>query len=438
MVNKSRSLGVWMNGIQAGELTKSPAGALSFTYSTSWLEIKGARPISLSMPLRRQPYIGEVVFNYFDNLLPDNSQIRERIQTRFKAMTSHPFDLLAAIGMDCVGAVQIVPSDELPPDVRRIEGEPLSDLQVAQLLNNYRAAPLGMHEEYGDDFRISIAGAQEKTALLWKDNAWHRPLGTTPTTHILKLPMGVIEHSGMDLSESCENEWLCLKIADAFDLPVCKTEVVSFNEVKVLVVERFDRRYGDGWIIRLPQEDMCQALGISPNLKYESDGGPGIEAIMRFLRQSHEARHDRVLFFKSQILFWLLAGIDGHGKNFSLFIRAGGRFQTTPLYDIMSAHPLLASKQLQVQKIKMAMALTGKNRHYHWADLQPRHFISTAKQADFNVKTAQVLLAEMMDSVDDAIDQVSVQLPGGFPDRIASPIFDGMQKVRDRYVRLRK
>ena len=118
--------------------------------------------------------------------------------------------------------------------------------------------------------------------------------------------------------------------------------------------------------MRLPQEDMCQVLGVSPNIKYESDGGPGIESIMRFLLQSQESKHDRTLFFKSQVLFWLLAAIDGHAKNFSIFIEPMGRFRMTPLYDIMSAHPLLENKNLQEKKIKMAMALSGKNRHYHW------------------------------------------------------------------------
>ncbi len=434
MVSKTRSLGVWMNGIQVGELTKSATGALAFTYSLSWLETKGARPVSLSMRLRRQPYIGEVVFNYFDNLLPDNPQIRERIQARFKAVTSHPFDLLAAIGMDCVGAVQIIPSGESPPDVRCIKGAPLTDGQIVRLLNNYRNAPLGMNAEDGDDFRISIAGAQEKTALLRNDDAWLLPVGATPTTHIFKLPIGVIEHSGMDLRESCENEWLCLKIAAAFGLPVCHAEVARFNGAKVLVVERFDRRYGDGWIMRLPQEDMCQALGVSPNIKYESDGGPGIEPIMRFLQQSREAKRDRALFFKSQVLFWLLAGIDGHAKNFSVFIEAEGRFRLTPLYDIMSAHPLLASRQLQRQKIRMAMALSGRNRHYRWANIQPRHFSITARRVGFNEKTAQQLFVEMMDSVDEVIGRVSGLIPGDFPDHIVGPVFDGMRSVRDRSV----
>lgn len=430
MVSKTKTLGVWMNGLHVGALTKNRAGALAFSYSPEWLDTPGARPISLSMPLRHQAYSGEVAYNFFDNLLPDNKLIRDRIQARFKAPTSHPFDLLSAIGMDCVGAIQIAPEDQPLHDVCRIEGEPLTDTQIAKLLRNYRTAPLGMAEEDGEEFRISIAGAQEKTALLWKDASWHRPLGTTPTTHIFKLPIGKIEHSGMDLSESCENEWLCLKIAEAFGMPVCNSEVHSFDGTKALVVERFDRRMGDGWIMRLPQEDMCQALGYSPNIKYESDGGPGIGEIMRFLLQSREVKHDRELFFQSQVLSWLLAAIDGHAKNFSVFIEPEGRFRMTPLYDIMSAYPLIANKQLQSRKIKMAMALRGKNRHYHWHSIQPRHFISTAAQIGFNAETAQTLFNEMIDKIDDVTAQVEAQLPAHFPESIASPVLDGILKQR--------
>lgn len=433
-MSRGQTLGVWMNGIHVGSLTKSAAGALAFSYTSGWLATKGARPVSLSMPLRHQAYIGEIAYNYFDNLLPDNKQIRDRIQARFKVRTSHPFDLLAAIGMDCVGAVQIVPEDESPQDVKRIEGARLSDAQVAKILKNYRTAPLGMVEE-AEDFRISIAGAQEKTALLWKDDAWHRPLGTTPTTHIFKLPIGRIEHSGMDLTESCENEWLCLKIAEAFGLPACQSRVAEFDGVKALVVERFDRRYGDGWIMRLPQEDMCQALGVSPNIKYESDGGPGVESIMRLLMQARDSKHDRELFFKSQVLFWLLAAIDGHAKNFSVFIEPEGRFRMTPLYDIMSAHPLLVDRQLEAKKIKLAMALSGKNRHYHWHTIQPRHFISTAKQVGFNEKSAAVIVETMLAMVDDAVAHIEATLPVNFPEAIAGPILAGMRKQRDRYVK---
>ena len=434
MVSQVLTLNVLMNGFHVGDLAKNKSGALSFTYISEWLETSGARPVSLSLPLQHKTYSGNVVYNYFDNLLPDNKQIRDRIQARFKVSTSHPFDLLAAIGLDCVGAVQIIPQDEPPGDIRKIEGVPLDTSQISTLLNSYRTAPLGMGYEDNESFRISIAGAQEKTALLWKEGVWHRPKGSTPTTHIFKLPIGKIEHSGMDLSESCENEWLCLKIAEAFGLPVCHADMGIFDGTKALIVERFDRRFDDNWIMRLPQEDMCQALGVSPNIKYENDGGPGIESIMRFLLQSRESKHDRELFFKSQVLFWLLAAIDGHAKNFSIFIEPLGRFRMTPLYDIISAHPLLENKNLQAKKIKMAMALTGKNRHYHWHSMQPRHFLSTTKQVGFNVKTAQLLFSTMMDQVEDVIQKVEGQTPDNFPENIMKPIMDGMFKQRERYI----
>lgn len=428
MAGKARALGVRMNGYAVGVLTKDAGGGVAFRYGSGWLNTPGARPISLSMPLRHQAYQGEIVFNFFDNLLPDNRSIRDRIQARFRVTSSHPFDLLEAIGAECVGALQIAPEEAPTMDVRRIDGEPLSDAQIARLLGSYRTAPLGMARDGFDEFRISIAGAQEKTALLWHDGGWQRPLGPTPTTHILKLPMGRLEHSGMDLSDSCENEWLCLKIAEGFGLPVCDTAVQQFEGVKALVVERFDRRRAQGWIMRLPQEDMCQALGYSPNLKYESDGGPGVVEIMRLLRQSRAAKVDRERFFQSLILFWLLAAIDGHAKNFSLFIEPAGRYRLTPLYDVMSAYPLLAKRQLESQKIKMAMGLQSKNRHYRWHTLKPRHFFATAVQAGLPEASARRQFDGMLSAVETAIAHASRQMPADFPEEIADPIFAGMRE----------
>mgnify|MGYP002639416018 CR=1 FL=1 len=435
MVSKLQTLDIWMNGFSIGRLSKSTSGAVYFQYLDSWLNTPGARPFSLSMPLQRQAYSGEVVYNFFDNLLPDNRDIRDRIQSRFRAATSHPFDLLATIGMDCVGAIQLVAENETPQNVRQIQGQPLTDAQISDVLTNFRSAPLGMTGNEDQDFRISIAGAQEKTALLWHDSRWHRPIGTTPTTHILKLPIGLIQHSGMDLTESCENEWLCLQIAKAFGLPVCHAEIRNFETTKALVVERFDRRLGDGWIMRLPQEDLCQALAISPNLKYESDGGPGIQAILRFLIQSRESKLDRETFFKSQVMFWLLAAIDGHAKNFSIAIEPEGRFHLTPLYDIMSAFPLIAKRQLEAKKIKMAMALSGKNRHYHWHKIQPRHFLNTAKLAGLNVNAAENILYQVLEAIDEVIGFTQAIIPEHFPSQTADAIFTGMLKQRDRFSR---
>lgn len=209
-----------------------------------------------------------------------------------------------------------------------------------------------------------------------------------------------------------------------------------FENVKVLVVERFDRKLAkDGSrILRLPQEDICQALGISPHLKYQADGGPDIEKIMRLLLGSDESMQNRDLFFKAQVIFWLLAAIDGHAKNFSIFIAAGGKYRLTPLYDIMSAYPLIANKQLRIRKIKMAMALKGKNNHYHWYDAKREYFLSTAKNANYSIERAEQILDEIAKKVDTVIHQVSKKLPRQFPNKICQPIFEGMVAVKKKFL----
>ncbi len=419
------TLNLLINGRLVGYLCKSLGGAVSFQYVQEWLDNDDAQPISLSLPLQTKTYEGDRVYNFFDNLLPNSESIRARIQTRFKIATSHPFDLLKAIGADCVGAIQIC-ADQPSSSIKVVNAHPLSTAEIAQLLRGYQDNPLGMIAEV-DDFRISLAGAQEKTALLWHQNQWCRPAGTTPTSHIFKLPMG--NHSNLDLSESCENEWLCLEIAKAFGLPVANAQIEYFDGVKALVVERFDRRWSqDGqWLMRLPQEDFCQILGISPNLKYQNDGGPGIVEIMKVLEGSSNAEADRELFFRSQVLFWLLGAIDGHAKNFSVFLEPGGSYCLTPLYDVISAYPLISKNSLPSQKIKMAMALKGTSgNHYLWSKIQPRHFLATAELVGFSVTKAENILREMLSSVEDIVGQVSKKLPVDFPAHISSAILQGM------------
>ncbi|WP_305839954.1 type II toxin-antitoxin system HipA family toxin [Photobacterium leiognathi] len=429
-------LTVAMNGILVGSLTKASSGAISFQYDPSWLSRPGARAISLSMPLRHDAYHGDIPYNFFDNLLPDNEEIRSRIQSRFQAATKRPFDLLSKIGSDCVGAIQLYPPQHSLQDVRQIQAEPLTESRMAQVLRGYQSdAPLGMLDDM-DDFRISIAGAQEKTGLLWYQNQWYLPLGSTPTSHILKLPIGILPYKNIDLSDSCENEWLCLKIAAAFGFEVNDANIIYVEDIKALALTRFDRRWSqDGsWLMRLPQEDMCQALGVAPALKYESDGGPNIASIMQFLLGSRTSTQDREVFFKAQILFWLLAAIDGHGKNFSLFLEPESRYSMTPLYDIISAYPLMESNSIPKQKAKMAMALTGTKKYYKWQTIQPRHFLSTAKAVGFSTQRANELMSEMKTQAPSAIEKVRQQLPNDFPTEISESIFNGVLKQAGRLV----
>lgn len=431
MRSKQRSLNIIMNGILIGCLIKK-SNTLSFTYDESWLNTAGARPLSLSLPLIRKTYEGDEVYNFFDNLLPDNPQIRARIQANLKIATSQPFDLLASIGRDCVGAIQIM-EGQITTFSQEIKCQHLSDDEIASTLRDYYINPLGMNSD-GTEFRISIPGAQEKSAFLYHQGKWCRPLNETATTHIFKLPIGYLPHQQIDLSDSCENEWLCSRVMSAFGIPVAKCEICLFEEIKVLVVERFDRKLSsDGsWVVRLPQEDICQALGLSPNLKYQSDGGPGINEVMKLLLGSANHLQDRDLFYRSQVIFWLLAAIDGHAKNFSIFIEPEGRFRLTPMYDIISAYPLIAKKQLQAKKIKMAMALRGKNNHYLWHSIQRRHFLETAKAVHYSVERAEIILDEVLSQVDGVIESVLSELPKDFPENISQPIFTGMISMKNK------
>jgi serine/threonine-protein kinase HipA len=425
---KSRSLALWMNGELVGHWRLPVTGSQEFLYAESWLGSSAVRPISLSLPLRpsQEPY-REHVESFFDNLLPDNRQIRERIQRRFQTASIAAFDLLQEIGRDCVGALQLLHEDEPAPDVRRITGESLTPAGVEQILAGAIGPSMGQQENE-DAFRISLAGAQEKTALLWHEGQWHRPTGTTPTTHILKLPIGVSPH-GIDLSTSVENEWLCAQIVRAYGIEVAACRMETFGAFKTLIVERFDRRLSDDrrWWLRLPQEDFCQATGTPPALKYENEGGPGIRKIMDLLLGSEQSTSDRRDFIRTQLVFWLLAGIDGHAKNFSLFLLRGGGFRLTPRYDVLSAHPMLGHGRgrLSPEKITMAMALEGKNRHYRWNGIRLCHWLETGKRC--GVPQMETLVRGVIDRTPVALAEVRNVVPPGFPAEMVDTVLDGVQ-----------
>jgi len=187
------------------------------------------------------------------------------------------------------------------------------------------------------------------------------------------------------------------------------------------------------WWLRIPQEDMCQATATPPAQRYESDGGPGIPEISSLLLGSRSAESDRRIFFRAQILFWMLCATDGHAKNFSLFLEKYGRFSLTPLYDILSAYPILGSgkNQLAPQKAKMAMAVTGKNRHYKWAEIQPRHWLATAGTIGLD-STAAEDISHLAADTQSVIEKVTKSIPKEFPNAVLDPIIDGLAKAAER------
>ena len=418
-------LNIFLNGRVVGRLRRQASGAIDFEYDSAWLAWEHAIPVSLSLPLREDRYVGDPVIAVFDNLLPDNEQIRRRLAQRVRAEGYDAYSLLAAVGRDCVGALQFLPDGDDPGPAGGVSGRPISDQEVANILGDLKHTPLGVDES--EEFRISLAGAQQKTALLYWEDKWQLPHGITATTHILKPEIGKLPN-GIDLSQSIENEHLCMRLTAALGLPTAQTQMQQFNGTRALVIERFDRHWArDGRLLRLPQEDCCQALSVPPPRKYEHDGGPGIRDILELLRASDEPEADQRLFLKAQIVFWLLGATDGHAKNFSVFLLPGGRFRLTPLYDVMSAQPNVDRGQIRHNRMKLAMAL-GDKRHYVVGSIMPRHFFQTAASASVAPSIVKDIFDKIANEVDSAIDTAIKELPAGFPEAVISSIVDGMRR----------
>jgi serine/threonine-protein kinase HipA len=420
-------LHVWLNGRLVGVLQRAPGGAIDFRYHPDWLAWAHAFPVSLSLPLREGRFAGGAVVAVFDNLLPDDAAIRERIAARTGAGGTDAFHLLGAIGHDCVGALQFLPEGEPPGPVGGLESRLLRATDVAELLRNLGRAPLGLGED--DDFRISIAGAQEKTALLFNRRRFRLPLGATATTHILKPQIGKLR-SGLDLSQSVENEHFCLCFLRALGMSVAATEVQDFEGVRALVVERFDRRWDGGRLLRLPQEDLCQAMGVPPARKYQGEGGPSMRDIVALLGGSDDPTGDRRTLVQAQLAYWLLGATDGHAKNFSIYLYPGGRFRLTPLYDVMSSQPYVDAGQIRRGKMKLALSVGGKYRVH---DIHLGHFEEEARQCGLPAPLVPELVEGLVANVPVALDQTLSNLSAGFPASLVETIAAG---VRSRLARL--
>ena len=255
-----------------------------------------------------------------------------------------------------------------------------------QILTSYKSGiPLGMVREQ-EEFRISIAGAQ-KTALLYLDGRWYLPLNATPTTHIIKLPIGKIEsHSySIDLSQSVENEYICTLIAKEFGLPVPHCFMMQVGQVKALVVERFDRRYAaDRQLDHAPsQEDFCQVLNVPSARKYESHGGPGITDIMKTLLGSADTRTGSLPVHEISGPVLAAGGHRWPCQEFLGVYRTGRAFSSDTIYDILSMYPAFGGRGLHPRDAKLAMGLTAtKGKKYAIEQIFPAISIRLPKRLD--------------------------------------------------------
>lgn len=417
---------VWYERTRVGTLIKATDGGVAFSYDPGWLTSDVAFPVASVLPLTQADWKGDPVIAAFDNLLPDaEGGLREKIAARVGAEDKDVFSLLSALGRDCVGALQFLPLEE-EPSAQDMDYRTISEEEMVADLKNLAAAPLALGDD--EDFRISIAGAQEKTAYLRVGGHWAKPRGITPTSHIFKTPMGVLPGPDeIDMSDSVENELFCMTLAGEIGLPVAKVRKIALPGLTALAVERFDRVWEGETLRRLPQEDICQSLGFPSAQKYQKSGGPGIGEIMELLRESDEPIQDRETFFRAQIFYFLIGASDGHAKNFSLQLGRRGRFRLAPLYDILSVAPVVHSGRLQRKRYRLAMSIDG---HYGIDEIVLRHFEAEGKASGLPRNRALELLAEMADRLGPALERTRLGLANQVPDAVRAPIMaDSLQRA---------
>ncbi|WP_420346548.1 type II toxin-antitoxin system HipA family toxin [Pelagibius sp.] len=407
-----------LGGRAVGHVRRDRRGRLSFIYNDDWRDARGAYPLSVSMPLAAAEHGHAAVEAFLWGLLPDNEFVLDRWARKFHVSARNAFALISHVGEDCAGAAQFVRSERFEAYVGTDPGavEWLDELGVAERLRMLRADHSAWRAPR-DTGQFSLAGAQPKTALLLENGRWGVPSGRVPTTHILKPPTG-------EFDGHAENEHLCLKLAGRLGMPTVSSDVMRFEDQTAIVVERYDRRHTKKGLIRVHQEDICQALSVLPTRKYENEGGPGPRAVIDLLREYSGAREEDVSTFVDALAFnWLIAGTDAHAKNYSVLIGPSGRVRLAPLYDLASALPY---DDIDIQKLKLAMKI---GRNYRLRDVGPndwRRFAMDVRLDPDAVVGRLAVLAEQLP--DDAIavrDDMKSQgldhpLIGRLADRLAS------------------
>jgi serine/threonine-protein kinase HipA len=342
-----------LDGKEVGRVHNDARGRLTFVYDDQWRNASEAYPLSLSMPIAAKEHGRSVVEAFLWGLLPDNEQVLGRWAAKFQVSARNVFALISHVGEDCAGAVQFVTSERLEAmrSGQEDKVEWLDESEIAKRLRILREdhAAWRLPRDIG---QFSLAGAQPKTALLLQHDRWGIPSGRIPTTHILKPPTGHFDGHA-------ENEHICLMLARNLGIPVAQSKVMRFKDEVAIVVERYDRQQRGNEIVRVHQEDTCQALGIMPTKKYQNEGGPSAVNIVELLRTYSTDRDADLDTFAVALGFnWLIGGTDAHAKNYSLLL-SGPDIRLAPLYDVASILPYDA---FDLRKAKLAMRIGGEYR----------------------------------------------------------------------------
>lgn len=393
MSARLRRLVVVLYGCRAGVIERGQ-GTLTFTYDEGYLAQGRATPLSLSMPLGRTPYPNRLVEAHLRGLLPDNADVRQRWARYFGLKDRDTFGLIAALGQDAPGGALYLPEDSWEQDLAATGRlEPVGEPEIAERLRRLRA---DAGDWLGDDEHWSLAGVQSKFTLRATDGGWAYPHGVEPSTHIVKP--GISHIPGQALTEHVSQRAL-----GTLGLIVAPTQYVEFEDQPAIVVTRFDRVVRDGTLLRVHQEDLCQAFGLDPARKYEADRGPGVARIADLLRTA--SGEDAVGgFARAVIANHLLGAPDAHAKNYSLLL-AGPTTRLAPLYDVASG--LLADREGALRYRKGAMSIGGERAFgqvhgRHWDAFAARCGLPPQQVRDWVRQTA----ATLPDALTDAIGSV--------------------------------
>ena len=375
---------------------------ISLSYEESWQFGSESFPASLSLPLAKRVHADERIRPFLQGLLPDNPAVIEAWGKRFQVSPRNPFDLIKHVGEDCAGALQFVRPERLDKILSGALDSliPLSEADLATRIENLNAQSRSVPAQI--EGRFSLAGAQTKDALHLKDGQWFIPGGRIPSTHILKPELDEFDHHSL-------NEHFCIQLAAKTGLMRAESRIMEIGGTRVLCVKRYDRSTDtSGKITRWHQEDTCQAMGRYPNQKYQADGGPSATEIVRLLDRFSDDRSDDISrFIMALALNWIIAGTDGHSKNYSLLHAPGNFVRLAPFYDLASWLPY--ERDANSTKVKLAMKIGGT---YRLHEIDGERWRKWAEEADLNpvwVKSCVLTLAEKVeksvDSVKDSITQ---------------------------------
>jgi serine/threonine-protein kinase HipA len=402
-----------LDGKEIGRVQRDVRGRIKFVYDDAWRKAPDAYPLSLSMPLGAKEHGRAVTEAFLWGLLPDNERVLARWAAKFQVSARNVFALISHVGEDCAGAIQFMTPDRL--DVLRGGKEDkvewLSETDIAKRLETLRAdhAAWRLPRDTG---QFSLAGAQPKTALLFQNGRWGIPSGRLPTTHILKPPTGQFDGHA-------ENEHICLKLARSLGLPAAQSTVMRFKKEIAIVVERYDRQRKGNDIIRVHQEDVCQALGIIPTKKYQNEGGPSAFDIAQLLRTySTDREADLETFIDALGFNWIIAGTDAHAKNYSLLL-SGRRIRLAPLYDVAS---ILPYDDYDFQKMKLAMKVGGE---YKLSLVGLRQWQKFAREMRIDADALVERLAAMAERLP---DEVNAARAGARSEGLDAPIIERLAK----------